>query len=126
MDFFTSPTLRFRVLYGFFVIEHSRRRILHWNVTAHPTSDWVVQQLREAFPFPSSYRYVVLDRDTKFNQEVLQFLRSSGIQPIRTSLQSPWQNGVAERWVGSIRGEMLDHVIPYGPNKQTGLLASRA
>ena len=113
MDFFTVPTLRFRLLYCFFVIEHSRRRILHFQVTAHPTSDWVVQQLREAFPFPSPYRYVLLDRDTKFSQEVLQFLRSSGLEPIRTGVQSPWQNGVAERWVGSIRRELLDHVIPF-------------
>jgi putative transposase len=112
MDFFTVPILSFRVLYGFFVIEHGRRRILHFQVTAHPTSDWVVQQLREAFPFPSPYRYVVLDRDAKFGQEVLQFLRSSGLEPIRTSVRSPWQNGVAERWVGSVRRELLDHVIP--------------
>jgi putative transposase len=111
MGFFTVPTLSFRVLYCFFVIEHGRRRILHFQVTAHPTSDWVVQ-LREAFPFPSPYRYVLLDRDTKLSQEALQFLRSSGLQPIRTSIQSPWQNGIAERWVGSIQREMLDHVIP--------------
>jgi putative transposase len=108
IDFFTVPTLRFRVLYCFFVIEHGRRRILHFQATAHPTSDWVVQQLREAFPFPSSYRYVILDRDAKFSQEVLQFLKSSGLKPVRTSVRSPWQNGVAERWVGSIRREVLD------------------
>jgi putative transposase len=112
MDFFTVPTLHCRVLYCFFVIEHGRRRILHFQATAHPTSDWVVQQLREAFPFPSSYRYVILDRDAKFSQEVLQFLRSSGLKPVRTSVRSPWQNGIAERWVGSIRREMLDSVIP--------------
>jgi putative transposase len=112
LDFFTVPTLTFRVLYCFFVIEHGRRRILHFNTTAHPTSEWIVEPLREAFPLPIPFRYVVLDRDAKFNPEVLGMLAASGIQPIRTSIRSPWQNGVAERWVGSCRRDMLDHVIP--------------
>jgi putative transposase len=113
MDLFTVPTLGFRVLYCFFVIDHGRRQILHFNTTAPPTSEWIVQQLREAFPFPSPYRYVILDRDVKFSQEVLELLPSSGMKPIRTSIRSPWQNGVAERWVGSCRRELLDHVIPW-------------
>ena len=112
LDFFTVPTLTFRVLYCFFVIEHGRRCILHFHASAHPTSEWVVQQLREAFPLPCPYRYVVLDRDAKFSHDVLEFLRSSGIEPVRTSVHSPWQNGVAERWVGSCRRELLDYVIP--------------
>ena len=101
-----------RVLYCLFVIEHSRRRILHFHVTAHPTADWVVQQLRETFCDSVSYRYAILDRDTKFDAEVLNALRSMGLQPKRTSRQAPWQNGVAERWIGSCRRELLDHVIP--------------
>lgn len=112
VDFLTVPTVNFRVLYYFFVFEHSRRRILPPQVIAHPTSDWMVQHLREAFPFPSSYCPVLLDRDAKFSQEILQFLKSSGIQPFRTSMQSAWQNGFAERCVGSIRRELLDHTIP--------------
>src|SRR5215470_2860380 len=111
-DFFTVPTLSFRTLYCFFVIEHGRRRILHFNVTEHPTSDWIGQQLREALPLPSPYRYVLFDRDTKFGGPVVELLQASAIKPIRTSVRSPWQNGVAERWVGSIRREVLDHVIP--------------
>ncbi len=111
-DFFTVPTLAFRVLYGLFVIEHGRRRILHFNTTAHPTSEWIVQQLREAFPLPCPQRYVVLDRDAKFGSDVIEFLKASGIKPIRTSIRSPWQNGIAERWIGSCRREMTDHVIP--------------
>ena len=67
-DFFTVPTLSFRTLYCFFAIEHDRRRILHFNVTFHPTSDWIVQQLREAFPLPCPYRYVLFDHDA--NSEV--------------------------------------------------------
>jgi putative transposase len=111
-DFFTVPNLYFRTLYCFFVIEHARRRVLHFNVTFHPTSDWIVQQLREAFPLPCPYRYVLFDHDSKFGSDVLQFLKSSALKPMRTTIQSPWQNGVAERWVGSARRELLDHVIP--------------
>jgi transposase InsO family protein len=111
-DFFTVPTITFRVLYCFFVIEHGRRRILHFNSTAHPTSDWIVQQLREALPLPCRYRYMLFDRDAKFGSDVFEFLKASGIKSIRTSVRSPWQNGIAERWVGSARREILDHVIP--------------
>jgi len=110
-DFFTVPTLAFQSLYCFFVIEHGRRKILHCNVTRHPTADWVIQQLREAFPQAAPYRYVILDRDAKFDREVIQFLKATGLTPKRTSVQSPWQNGTAERWVGSCRREILDHVI---------------
>lgn len=111
-DFFTVPTLTFRILYGFFVIEHSRRKILHFHATAHPTSEWIVQQLREAFSLPCLYRYVIFDHDAKFSSAIREFLTSSGIKPIQTSIYSPWQNGIAERWVGSCRRELLDHVIP--------------
>jgi transposase InsO family protein len=111
MDFFTVPTLTFRVLYCFFVIEHGRRRILHFNVTEHPTAPWIVQQLREAFPESCPYRYAILDGDSKFGKEVTEVLTTEGVKPVHTSPASPWQNGVAERWVGSCRREMLDHVI---------------
>jgi len=111
-DFFTVPTLRFRTLYCFFAIEHDRRRILHFNVTFHPTSDWIVQQLREAFPLPCPYRYVLFDHDAKFGNDVFKFLGSSDLTPLRTSIRSPWQNGTAEPWVGSARRELLDYVIP--------------
>jgi putative transposase len=110
-DFFTVPTLTFQLLYCFFVIEHGRRRILHFNVTRHPSAEWVVQQLREAFPEIGPYRYVILDRDSNFDATVITFLKATGLEPKRTSIQSPWQNGTAERWVGSCRREILDHVI---------------
>jgi putative transposase len=111
MDFFTEPTLAFRVLYCFFVIEHGRRKILHFNVTEHPTGPWIVQQLRQAFPESSLYRYVILDRDGKYGKDVIDLLNASGLKPKRTSFASPWQNGISERWIGSCRRELLDHVI---------------
>jgi putative transposase len=111
IDFFSVPTLTFGVLYCFFVIAHDRRRILHYNVTEHPNSAWVVQQLREAFPYDSAPSYLVFDRGTNFNEEVIDTLKSFGIEPKRPSFRSPWQNGVAERWVGTCRRDLLDHVI---------------
>ena len=80
-------------------------------MTRHPTAEWVVQQLREAFPEAGPYRYVILDRDSKFDHEVITFLKATGLQPKRTSVRAPWQNGIAECWVGSCRRELLDHVI---------------
>jgi putative transposase len=111
MDFFTVPTITFSMLYCFFVISHDRRRILHFNVTKHPTSSWIVQQLREAFPFGSAPRFVIFDRDAKYGLEVLSAVRSLRVNPVRTSFESPWQDGVAERWVGSCRRDLLDHII---------------
>ena len=111
MDFFTVPTVTFRVLYCFFVISHHRRCIVHFNVTRYPTSEWVVQQLREAFPFGSTPRFLVFDRDAKYGWEVSKAVRSLKIEPVRTSFESPWQNGVAERWVESCRRDLLDHII---------------
>ena len=111
MDFFTVPTLTFRVLYCFFVIEHGRRKILHFNVTEHPTGFWIVQQLRQAFPESCPYRYAILDRDGKFGDEVTELLAATGMNPTRISPASPWQNGIAERWIGSCRRELLDHLI---------------
>jgi putative transposase len=123
MDFFTVPTLTFSVLYCFFVIQHGRRRILHFNVTSHPTSTWVVQQLREAFPYESLPRFLIFDRDAKYGLEVLIAMRSMAIRPVRTSYKSPWQNGVAERWVESCRRDLLDHVIAVNEQHLKRLVA---
>ena len=112
LDLFTVPTATFRGWYCFFVIEHRRRRILHFNVTRHPSSDWIVQQLRETFAEAAPDGYAILDRDSIFNADVIAFLKATGRQPKRTSVQAPWQNGTAERWIGSCRREILDPVIP--------------
>jgi len=121
-DFFRVPTVTFQLLYCFFVIEHARRKILHVNVTRHPSADWVVQQLRATFPEAGSYRYVILDRDAKFDDSVTTFLQATGLTPKRTSIQAPWQNGTAERWIESCRREFLDHIIALNERHLVRLL----
>ena len=111
MDLFTVPTLRFRVLYCFFVSEHDRRRILNFNVAEHPAGPWIAQQLREAFPESCPCRYAILDGDGKFGTEVTDVLTTGGMKSTRISPASPWQNGIAERGIGSCRRDLLDHVI---------------
>jgi transposase InsO family protein len=111
MDLFTVPTASFRLLYMFFVIHHSRRQILHVNVTTNPGSDWIVQQLREAFPYDETPRFLIFDRDATLSRSVIASVKGMGIEPCRIAFRSPWQNGTAERWIGSARREMLDHVV---------------
>ena len=123
MDFFAAPTITFGVLYCFFVISHDRRRILHFNVTKHPTSSWIIQQLREAFPFEAASKFLIFDRDAKYGLEVPVAVRCLKINPVRTSFESPWQNGVAERWVESCRRDLLDHVIAVNERHLKRLLS---
>jgi transposase InsO family protein len=111
MDFFTVPTVTFRVLYVFFVIHHARRVLIHFRVTTHPTAAWITQQLREAFPDDQAPRYLILDRDAKYGNEVITATRHMQIEPKQITARSPWQNGVAERFVGTARRDLLDHVI---------------
>lgn len=111
MDFFTVPTLTFGVLYCFFVIGHDRRKILRFNVTRNPNTLWIVQQMREAWPYAPAHRFLLFDRETKIGNDVISSAKEMGSQPVRTAFRSPWQNGVAERWVGSCRRDLLDHVI---------------
>jgi len=85
-----------------------RRRKHYCNVTRHPASAWVIQQLPEAFPYDPAPKYLILDRGSNFNEEVIDTVRSFGLEPKRTSFRSPWQNGVADRWVGNCR-DLLDH-----------------
>ena len=111
MDFFNVPTLTFGILYCFFIIDHDKRRILQYGVTKHPTCARVSQQLREAFPDATALQYLIFDRGSNFNAEVIDTIKSFGITPKRTSFRSPWQNGVAERWIGNCRRDLLDHII---------------
>ena len=123
MDFCSVPTITFSVLYVFFVIDHDRRRILPINTARHPSSDWIVQQLREAFPYQPTIKFLILDHDAKYGTEVSAAIRSMEITAVRTTVGCPWQNGVAERWAGSRRCELLDHVIAINESHQRRLLS---
>jgi transposase InsO family protein len=126
MDFFVVPTLFFKRLYCFFIIDHHRRRIIHFNVTFHPTAQWVCDQLKKAFSSSEEIarciKWMILDNDKIFSTLVNKTLKSLGIAPVRTSIRSPWQNGIAERWIGSCRRELLDHVIILNQNHLYRLL----
>ena len=91
IDFFTVPTIRFQVLYVFLVLAHDRRRIVHFNVTAHPTAEWTGQQLREAFPFEEVPRYLLRDRDGIFGADFTKEVGHLGIEEVLSALRSPWQ-----------------------------------
>ena len=126
MDFFVVPTLRFRLLYVWFAIDHGRRRILHFNVTASPSARWVIQQLRETFPDEPAHRYLIYDNDSIFSTAVTGEIKSFEIDPKRTAFRSPWQNGTAERVVGTVRRELLDHVIVLNEHHLRRLLRNYA
>jgi transposase InsO family protein len=103
MDFFVVPTVRFQLLYVWFVLDHDRRRLIHFNVTTSPTASWVIQRLREAFPSTDALPFLVYDRDAILSAEVAAAIRNLGIEPVRTAYRSAWQNPFAERWVGTCR-----------------------
>src|SRR5262249_3992932 len=111
MDFFVVPTFRFQLLYVWFALDHGRRQVLSFDVTSSPTARWVSQQLREAFSDVPSHRFLIYDNDAIFCSAVTQVIERLGLHPQRTALQSPWQNGTAERFVGTVRRELLDHVV---------------
>ena len=111
IDFFTVPTVRMRVLFVFIVLEHQRRKLLHFGVTEHPTSEWVGQQVVEAFAEREAPRYLIRDRDASYGNEFRRRVQSLGVKEVITAPRSPWQNAFAERLIGSIRRECLDHVV---------------
>lgn len=110
-DFFTVPTVGLRVLFVFLVLAHNRRKVLHFGVTEHPTSQWVGQQVVEAFAERDAARYLIHDRDGAYGGEFRRRIQSLGTREILTAPRSPWQNAFVERLIGSIRRECLDHVV---------------
>jgi putative transposase len=111
IDFFTIPTIRLRVLFVFLVMEHKRRRVLHFGVTEHPTAEWTAQQVVEAFSDRDAKHYLIRDRDSIYGSEFRRRVRSLGMREVVTAPRRPWQNAFAERLIGSIRRECLDHVV---------------
>jgi putative transposase len=111
IDFFTVATVRLHVLYVFVILAHDRRRVLHFNVTEHPTAVWAAQQIIEAFPEDGAPRYLLRDRDGIYGHCFTTRIEGMGIEQVRITARSPWQNCYVERAIGSIRRECLNHMI---------------
>jgi transposase InsO family protein len=124
IDFFTVPTITLRVMFVFVALEHRRRQVLHFNVTEHPTAAWTAQQIVEAFVDRDAPRYLIRDRDRVYDDEVRHRIASLGIEEVLTAPQCPWQNPYAERLVGSIRRDCLDHFIILNARHLKRTLAS--
>jgi len=124
IDFFTVATIRLRVLFVFLVMEHGRRRVLHFGITEHPTAEWTGQQMVEAFWEGESKTYVIRDRDKIYGEEFRSRLRSLSMKEVISGFQSPWQNAYVERLIGSIRRECLDHVVVLSHGHLRRLLKS--
>ena len=122
VDFFTGPTLSFRLLYVFLVLSHQRRKVLHFNVVECPSAAWTAQQLREAFPFASPPKYLLRDREGVYGQEFQRRAQALGLKELRIAPHSPWQSPYVERLIGSVRRECLDHVIVLNPAHLHGIL----
>jgi putative transposase len=112
-DFFTVPTATFRNLYCFIILSHVRRQVVHFNVTEHPTAAWTAQQMIEAFPEDSAPRFLLRDRDSIYGHDFQRRVAGMRTEEVTTAPHSPWQNSYAERLIGSIRRECLDHVIIF-------------
>ena len=124
MDLFVVPTISFRLLYGLLIMGHGRRQILWFGVTAHPTAEWIANQLTEACGWEQIPRYLIRDRDGAYGEIFIRRVRSIGIRDRPTSPRSPWQNAYAERLIGSIRRECIDHVVVFGERHLRHVLLS--
>ena len=114
MDFLVVPTVGFKLLFAWVVLRHDRRQFLSFGVTAHPTAEWVSQQITEAFPWDTAPTYLLRDRDAVYGAVVHKRLKAMGIRDRPIAPRSPWRNGHVERLIGSIRRECLDHVLVLG------------
>jgi transposase InsO family protein len=114
IDFFTVPTVSFRVVFVFLVLAHHRRRVVHFNVTDHPTAGWTGQQMVEAFPEDTAPRFLLRDRDKIYGREFRERIRGLRIEEVLSAPASPWQRAYVERLIGSVRRDCLDHVIVLG------------
>ena len=121
---FTVPTATFRVLFVFVVLAHNRRRVIHFNVTGHPTAAWTAQQIVEAFPEETAPRFLLRDRDQIYGDEFRRRVHGMKIEEVMTAPHSPWQSPYVERLIGSIRRECTDHIIILGERHLRGILKS--
>ena len=126
MDFLIVPTVGFRLLFVLVILRHERRRLISLSVTAHPTADWIARQIIDAFPWDEAPEYMIRDRDGCYGQAVTKRLAAMGIRDHPTPRRSPWQNGHAERLIGSIRRECLDHIVVFGEAHLRRILAAYA
>ncbi len=124
IDFFIVPTAAFRVLFVFIVLAHDRRRIVHFNVTEHPTAQWTAQQIVEAFPFDTAPSYLIRDGDGIYGERVTRRIENLGIDEVVTAPASPWQNAYVERVIGTLRRELFDHVIVRNERHLKRLMSS--
>jgi len=124
LDFFVVPTVTFRVLFVFLILAHDRRRVVHFNVTEHPSAQWTAQQVVEAFPWNTAPRYLLRDRDGVYGQAFRDRVKGMGIKEVMIAPRSPWQSPYVERLIGSIRRECLDHVIVLNENHLRRVLES--
>jgi hypothetical protein len=122
VDFFTVPTVMFKVVFVFVVLAHARRRVVHVNVTNTPTAEWTAQQLVEAFPWDTGPRYLLRDHDAIYGSVFSNRVHSLGIHEVKTAPHSPWQNPYAERLIGTLRREYLDQVIIWNETHLRRLL----
>jgi transposase InsO family protein len=124
IDFFTVPTAMFRVLFVLVVLAHHRRRVVHFNVTEHPTGGWTGQQMVEAFPEDTAPRYLLRDRDKIYGSDFRERIRGMSVEEVLSAPASPWQRAYVERLIGSVRRDCLDHVIVLGEEHLRRILKS--
>ena len=124
IDMFVVPTVSFQLLYGLVILRHSRRKLLWLSATAHPNAEWIARQLTEACGWNEAPRYLIRDRDGAYGEIFIRRLEAMGIRDRPSSARSPWQNGHAERLIGSIRRDCLDHVVVFGERHLRHLLSS--
>ena len=123
IDFSIVPTIRFKLLFVLIVLAHSRRKVLHFNVTANPTAQWTAQQIVEAFPWDSAPKYLLRDRDAIYGGEFRKRIHAMGIEQVLSAPRSPWQNPFVERLIGTLRRDCLDHVIALNEHQLRRVVA---